>query len=81
MKGLGGGSGGQEVRCVGGWCATELTDGSMATGVMSARLERLLKTSLKRDKDIFKGHQLMQKKVKAAICSRFSGTNFSDKST
>lgn len=37
---------------------TGLTDGSMATGLMSAKLEGVLKTSLKRDKDTFEGDQL-----------------------
>lgn len=36
----------------GGRCAPGLTDGSMATGLMSAKLEGILKTSLKRDQDI-----------------------------
>lgn len=33
-------------------CATRLTDGSMATGLMSAKLERVVNTSLERYKDI-----------------------------
>lgn len=52
MGRVSGGQGGLE-------CATGLTDGSMATGLMSAKLERVLKTSLKRDKDIPEGHHLI----------------------